>query len=311
MRTVPATLVALVTLAATAVGQSPLTTTYAANGGGSPGGQVMFDLTVSTTVTLTRLDVHVSDSGGAVGTVELWLTPNTHVGNTTSPGPWSLAGSGTVMSRGFGRISSLALPAGVVLTPGSCGVAVRYVGLSFLRTSGSATYSTTELTLTTGGVQNVPWGAFFTPRQWNGALHYEVGNVTGPFALAETNEFGVGCDGLTLASTGAPLLGSAVTLTTSPVTPTATIGATVYGLARFSPGNSLAALGAPNCFEHVATTGVKLAFSPGASFQDTLAIPATPGLLGAAVCAQSAVFDPSLTAGFATSNGIELVLGNT
>jgi len=58
--------------------QSPLTTTYANNNGGSPGGSVYFDLTLNTGIAITQLDTNTS---GLSGTLDLYTTPTTYSGN--------------------------------------------------------------------------------------------------------------------------------------------------------------------------------------------------------------------------------------
>jgi hypothetical protein len=67
---------AVAMVATLAVAQSPLTTTYLNNNGGSVGGGVYYDLTVTTPagITITGLDVNVSGSGSVLTSNGVALT---------------------------------------------------------------------------------------------------------------------------------------------------------------------------------------------------------------------------------------------
>ena len=299
--------------AATLSAQSPLVTTYGFNGGGPAGGQLLFDLSVQTTQTVWRLDVHSGSPPGTAGTVEVYLAPTTWVGNETNPNAWTLAASGPVVSAGTGLPSSACMTNGIVLLPGSYGVAVRHVGLSFLRTNGNGsnqTYSTQEMTLTAGASQNVAWSGTFQPRVFNGAIHYQGGIVSGPFVCATAGTFGSGCGNLTMNATTAPLLGVTATLQTSNIPSTSAVSVQVLSFTQVLPGIDLGPAGAPGCFRHVTVDSVVASPTTGV-WSRLLPVPATAALLGAMVYGQSASFVPGVNAlGVITSNGIELRLGN-
>ena len=67
------------TIAAAISAQSPLTTTFANNNGGSVGGGVYFDLNVTAAggITITGLDLNLTGTGS----VEVYTLPGTRLGN--------------------------------------------------------------------------------------------------------------------------------------------------------------------------------------------------------------------------------------
>jgi hypothetical protein len=81
-------------VATTTLAQSPLTTTFANNNGGSVGGGIYFDLLVTNPagITINAMDLNVTGTGS----VEVYTTPLTRVGNQTNPGVWTLVSSGAV-----------------------------------------------------------------------------------------------------------------------------------------------------------------------------------------------------------------------
>lgn len=189
-------LLLLPALTAGLLAQSPLTTLFASNtaANAAGGSGVFFNLTVNTSISVTRLDVNLNSAIGASGTIDVWFTPGTHVGNETNPAAWFLLGSGTVMSAGNRNPSPCILNAPFNLTPGTYGIALSHVGLVAAYTTGTGAnqvYGNTELTLTAGSSQNVCFStvAPFTPRVWNGSIYY---TVTDP-AWAMRTRYGAGC----------------------------------------------------------------------------------------------------------------------
>jgi len=159
--------------------QSPLTTTYANNNGGSPGGSVYFDLTLNTGIAITQLDTNTS---GLSGTLDLYTTPTTYSGNELNPGAWTLVATGTLTTPGgIGAPSAITFTSPFVLSPGTFGVQLAANGFAHSYTNGSGNnqiYSTTEITMNCGSAQNVQQstaGPVFTPRVWNGSIYYQAG----------------------------------------------------------------------------------------------------------------------------------------
>lgn len=172
--------------------QSPLTTTYANNNGGAVGGAVYFDLDATAALSITGIDVNLTSAATVAGSIDVYTTPTTHVGNETNPAAWTLVGSGTVTSNGAGTPSAVTLAAPIAIPPGPNGYCYVGVGHSFAYTNGNGSnqvYSTSELTLTAGAAVNIAFsGTLYTPRVVNTTITY----VTSGGAATAT-KFGVGC----------------------------------------------------------------------------------------------------------------------
>ena len=120
-------------VAATTAAQSPLMMPFNANNGLSAGAQVFFDLNVldPNGVTITALDVNTGTTAiGTAGTIEVWTTPGTFVGNEQNALVWTQAGSGAVTASGNNVPSHACLGSGIFLAAGTHGVAVRHVGVA-------------------------------------------------------------------------------------------------------------------------------------------------------------------------------------
>ncbi|HEX5054459.1 MAG TPA: hypothetical protein VFZ65_21955 [Planctomycetota bacterium] len=204
---------------ATALGaQSPLTTlqaTYPANSlflwtGYPPGTNMFFNLAANTTVTIQGLDVQLdvwASPPGVVGNVEMWVTNagiTTYAGNEANMAQWTLAGTGSCTSAGNAP-SPVGFPNGIVLQPGTKGIALRFLDLKPLFLLGNSTavpggagagtnqyYQNAELTLLAGTTQAVGFtGGALASYVWLGSIYYSVGN--NPHALARNKKFGKGC----------------------------------------------------------------------------------------------------------------------
>jgi hypothetical protein len=191
------------TMCASVPAQSPLATLTGGTNQGNIGGAVYFDLTVTSTVFVTRIDFLCGSSTFAgTGLIDVHLGPPTYVGNTNNPAAWTLAGSATA-AVAPGTVASGTLVTPLVLGPGSFGVALVSNGHNFGYTNGVActntttpgacsnsTFSTAELTLRAGAAQNqFLSGSAFTPRVFNGAIHYII-----PSSMsASQTRYGAGC----------------------------------------------------------------------------------------------------------------------
>ncbi|MFK7743188.1 MAG: hypothetical protein AB8H80_22930 [Planctomycetota bacterium] len=110
-----------------------------------------------------------------------------------------------------------------------------------------------------------------------------------------------------------PRIGSNWVLTTSGIDPVSPIAITFLSDARLSPAvpMSVAGLDAPGCFIHISSIlGDLTAPSAGGTATATLPIPATPGLAGLSLVAQSVCLTLTNNANLLTSNGVEGVIGN-
>ncbi len=181
-------------MAAALPAQAPLTTLFASNNQGAPGGMVYFDVAVQATagVTMTRLDLNLGLAGADV---EVYVTPGGYAGNEADPSAWTLAGRGPVVFAGVDQPSVVCLGPGFYLPAGTHGFAIRGEGAVHRYTTSAApqVFANAELQLTAGAASNQPFGgAQYAPRVWNGALHYAVG-VSGASACAWTERLGDGC----------------------------------------------------------------------------------------------------------------------
>ena len=197
-------------LAPALAAQSPLTTIFAATHsvGGPFGGAVFFNLTVNTTITVSRLDINTASAPGLQGTVRLYRTVaplTTFSGSEQVPANWTLLATGTAYAAGLDTPTPACFQDPVTLTPGTAGYAVVLVGLQHNFTPGNGAnqnYSTAELTLNAGAAAQIgPWypegvvqpflGNAFNPYVWNGSIHYTLG--TSAPRCSYNDEYGAGC----------------------------------------------------------------------------------------------------------------------
>jgi len=174
----------------------------------------MFNLTVTSQVTLQALNTPLLSPLGQQGTMEVWLTNpgiTTYVGSEQNSANWTQQASGRIEGKGTtGSLVTLsaltcqqtAAGGGLVLNPGSYGVLLRYVGVTPLLVAyvGPQTFTNAELTVTGGSIQYTPWGApqattglpnGFNTWGWRGQIIYA--NGTAPHACAESRSYGSGC----------------------------------------------------------------------------------------------------------------------
>lgn len=176
--------------------QSPLLTLAGGTNLGNVGGVVYFDLQVLTTVTITQLDFYCGSlTPAGTGTLEVHLGPTTYVGNTLDPSLWTLIGSASQVPIAPFTMASGVLDAPLPLAPGDYGVLLRAVGFNHGYTNGNGsnqTFSNAELVLRAGAAQNAfLTGPLFSPRVFNGAIHYSLGG--NPLAVSSWQPFGQGC----------------------------------------------------------------------------------------------------------------------
>ena len=116
--------VLLVLCAAAARAQAPLTTLFASNNQGAPGGMVYFDLDVlaSAGVTVTQLDANLAV---AVAELEVYVVAGGRAGNEGDPTAWTRVARGPVTFAGVDQPSAVCLGPGFYLPQGLHGVALR------------------------------------------------------------------------------------------------------------------------------------------------------------------------------------------
>lgn len=211
MRKVHALLV-LASAATIGLAQSPLTTSFAGGNSGNAQGGIYFDLQVNTTITITQIDfnsdpVAVGIPVGSAGTMSVWLGPTTYLNNIANTSLWTIVASAPVTVQAVGTPTTGVLSTPFALGPGNYGVAMQSQGFNWEYTNGVTCTSTTvpgscsnslfsnaELTLRGGAAQNAfLTNPAFTPRVFNGSIHYTIGGT--PIAVASQQKYGLGCYG--------------------------------------------------------------------------------------------------------------------
>lgn len=171
------------TLTANATGPgSALTTTFAA--GNNHRGN-MFDVTAVNTVTITSFDAHPMSNT----TIEIYYKSGTWVGFENSPASWTLVGSASVTAQPTGNPTpvpvavNVTIPAGQTyafyVTSTNTAVSLNYTDGT---TVGNVYASDANIQFKEGAGLEYPFtngtGSTFTPRIWNGIIHYSMPSGT-------------------------------------------------------------------------------------------------------------------------------------
>ncbi len=162
-------------LAGTAGAQFSLTSTYAAGNGQSGN---MFDIkAIAGGVVINSFDVHLA--AGLSATVEVWAVTGggSYVGNEGTMSAWTMLASTMVTSAGTGVGTPLNLNLAHVIPPGQVqGYYVTTTASTLQYTNGTAVgavfVADTFLEFYEGIGIAYPFGGTFTPRIWNGTIHY-------------------------------------------------------------------------------------------------------------------------------------------
>lgn len=167
-----------------------LTTLFASNNGGRDNGAVFFDITVKRPggIRFTELDLNISET--TPGGVAVYVTSvgNSAFGNEMFPGNWTLTSSGIGVGAGENMRTNVDIT-DFTLGPGLYGWAlVASGGWDHNYTNGDGTnqrYSNSDLELLAGTAQNDPFSNAtpFSPRVWNGTIHYELPPVPAPLPI--------------------------------------------------------------------------------------------------------------------------------
>lgn len=161
--------------------QSCLSTLFAANNGGSVGGAVYFDVTVSNAVIIQGFETNFDNAVGTAIGLDFYMTAagSSYVGNEANPAAWTLVESGVGVSSGLNVPSVVPLNNAVTVTPGTYGFALVAIGDGHRYTSSPnpSFFSDSFLSITLGAASNVPFtGTPFSPRGWNGSICYLPAN---------------------------------------------------------------------------------------------------------------------------------------
>jgi len=151
-----------------------LTTTFA--GGNGHNGN-MFDLTAKETITITGWEGSI-DAGGGSATIEVYyVTDHTSfVGKETNQAFWTLLGSVTLPSTNPAGTPTVVAIGGLTIASGET------VGIYWTTTASAnvdytngplGVFENAELRFEDRGTGNAyPFGGMFSPRIWNGTIHY-------------------------------------------------------------------------------------------------------------------------------------------
>ncbi len=144
-----------------------LVTTFSNNN--SCGGGNMFDINALTDVTIDSLDLHLQNTA-SVSTVSVYYRVGSYVGNETNSGAWTLLGTTTVTSAGIGT-PTRAVIGGLTIPSGST-YGIYVFNANVVYTSLAATYSSPDMTVTTGAGLCSQFGGVNVGRTWNGRIYY-------------------------------------------------------------------------------------------------------------------------------------------
>jgi gliding motility-associated-like protein len=155
---------------------------------------IMFDITALSNINISCFDVNLDASSDPVS---IYYKTGTHVGFTTTPGAWTLIGTTPVTGVGTNLPTYVPIIVNVNVTAG-CTVAfyitrTNPAGGLVNYTNGTAVGfvygSNADLQVKDGTGKDYPFGASFTPRRFNGTIHYNLigssstGTVTGPLSM--------------------------------------------------------------------------------------------------------------------------------
>jgi uncharacterized protein (TIGR03382 family) len=184
----------LVMASATAASADAITTLFGSNNNGDPGGGNYFQIVVGANpIEITGFDVN-SLTTGTLG-FRVFTTPGTFAGNEGNSAAWTLQASGTANGLGGDIPSPVAMGNSFILAANtSYGIAITLSDpnnpgatdgiLAYTNGTGAnQSFSDGNLTLNLGTATNVLFTTpIFTPRVWNGTVHYNV--VPTPSSLA-------------------------------------------------------------------------------------------------------------------------------
>lgn len=290
----------------------------------APGGTNFVDVDVQNPQGITVCGMHVNSNvpNGSPLTVNVYQKAGTYVGAVLDATQWRLVGTAATTSRGPGQRSFLTFAPPLHLAQGLHGLGIEQVGASPVYTNvGIAqTFSNADLTLTTGLVQLSPifgpaaTSTQFTPRVWNGALHYGTTQSNG---AAGYGYIGAGCAGALGVpgnrATTMPALGGAATIVVDRLP--FDLGVMALGTSRTLSAIGplpvdLGLIGMPNCPLRVSFDATATLLGSGNTATLLFPIPSTVTLVGALLYSQALSFDPGLNPfGFAISDAAVLLVG--
>jgi hypothetical protein len=303
-----------------AVAQS-LTTTYVSNNGGAPGWGAFFDITVLNPAGLriTRFDVNLRNPVNTPFSIDVYLALVSYIGKDTTPSAWFQLTSGSGLAAGADRPSSV--DTGDILLPrGTHGLAIYYNNGSPVYTDGNAGnqyYANADAALQLGIIRTALFGGLlFTPRVWNGTIHY-ANRGTPAYGV-----FGAGCRGthgvpaLAALNGDLPRVGRTFSLGLQDLPPSGGGVVVAFGAGKdqwlsLPLPFDLTAAGMPGCALLVDPALVFAVQNTGGSAQLQVSVPNDQALVGGLIFNQAMVLDSGANAfGAVMTNGGEGVIGS-
>jgi hypothetical protein len=142
-------------------------------GGNSQDGN-MFDVVALKNIEVQGVSVSI---GTQSGTIEVYYRPGTHVGFESSSAGWTLAGSAAVVGAGTNTPTPVPLSLSIQIPSGQTyALYVTLLSGSMNYTNGTAVGTVLaqnpDLQILEGIGKDYPFLSTYTPRYWNGVLHY-------------------------------------------------------------------------------------------------------------------------------------------
>jgi len=183
---------AVAMLASASFAQLSLQTTFA--GGNGQNGN-MFDIVAISPITVTTLDCSIA--AGVSTNIAVYTHTGTVGATTGTAGAWTLIGNANVVSAGTNVPTPIPLPLNVTIAAGA--TQAFYVtctnGSIVAYTNGTAVGNTlaqnADLRVLEGYGVVYPFAGTFSPRNYNGIIHYQLGSAT---PLYQVNQTGASLD---------------------------------------------------------------------------------------------------------------------
>ncbi|MCA8966675.1 MAG: PKD domain-containing protein [Planctomycetes bacterium] len=299
--------------------QGGLITTATATGGVN-----YIDVDVTNPDGITVCGMHVNSGVAANNplTVNVYQKQGTYVGAVETAADWRLVGTSAVTSLGGGQRTFVTFNPPIYLAPGVSGLAIEHVGASPVYTNmgGTQVFSNADLTITAGLTQASPifgpaaTSTQFSPRIWNGALHYSTSTSN---AAPGYGYIGAGCAGSLgvpgNVASSQPTLGGTAVLNVDNVPLNAAFF--LFGLSRTSAAIGalpfdLAPFGAAGCMARVSPDAVNVVIGANNAISVNFGIPSATAFVGVKLFTQALVLDPSANAlGGVTSDAAAMIVG--
>lgn len=174
--------VAVLTTASLA--QAGSLTTLFAGGNGQDGN--MFDIIAYNDLTITGWDINSNRTAGGTTPIAVYYRLGGYSGFEDSAADWTLLGSENVTSNGPETATALNVGGLNLLSGNTYGIYITATsgeGLSYTDgdgySEGDIYSSNSDLAITVGVGKGHPFGNTYTPRIWNGTVHYETSASNG------------------------------------------------------------------------------------------------------------------------------------